>query len=54
MALETSAEAPVPVRTVLQAVGGWISKLGRIWVEGQIAECKIGRASCRERVLVAV
>jgi len=40
MALETSAEAPVPVRTVLQAVGGWISKLGRIWVEGQIAEAK--------------
>jgi exodeoxyribonuclease VII large subunit len=25
---------------VLQAVGGWIGKLGRIWVEGQIAECK--------------
>jgi exodeoxyribonuclease VII large subunit len=40
MALETSAEAPVPVRTVLQAVGGWIGKLGRIWVEGQLAECK--------------
>src|ERR1700760_5003041 len=40
MALETSAEAPVPVRTVLQAVGGWISRLGRMWVEGQIAECK--------------
>jgi exodeoxyribonuclease VII large subunit len=40
MALETTAEAPVPVRTVLQAVGGWIGKLGRIWVEGQIAECK--------------
>jgi exodeoxyribonuclease VII large subunit len=40
MALETSAEAPVPVRTVLQAVGGWIGRLGRIWVEGQIAECK--------------
>src|SRR5246127_2407172 len=40
MALETSAEAPVPVRTVLQAVGGWIARLGRIWVEGQIAECK--------------
>ena len=40
MALETSAEAPVPVRTVLQAVGQWIGKLGRIWVEGQIAECK--------------
>src|SRR6202161_837551 len=40
MALETSAEAPVPVRTVLQAVSGWIGKLGRIWVVGQIAECK--------------
>src|SRR5271165_1626228 len=40
MALETSAESPVPVRTVLQLVGGWIGKLGRVWVEGQIAECK--------------
>jgi exodeoxyribonuclease VII large subunit len=38
MALETSAESPVPVRTVLQLVGGWISRLGRIWVEGQITE----------------
>lgn len=25
---------------MLQLVGGWISRLGRIWVEGQIAECK--------------
>src|SRR6202161_336803 len=40
MALETSAEAPVPVRTVRETVSGWIGKLGRIWVEGQIAECK--------------
>ncbi|GAA0945793.1 exodeoxyribonuclease VII large subunit [Actinocorallia libanotica] len=38
MALQTSAEAPVPVRTVLQLVGGWIGRLGRIWVEGQITE----------------
>ncbi|MCW2887742.1 MAG: exodeoxyribonuclease large subunit [Streptosporangiaceae bacterium] len=38
MAMETSPESPVPVRTVLQAVGGWIGKLGRIWVEGQITE----------------
>src|SRR5918992_121217 len=38
MALETSAESPVPVRTVLQLVGGWITRLGRIWVEGQITE----------------
>jgi len=38
MALETSAESPVPVRTVLRLVGDWITRLGRIWVEGQIAE----------------
>ena len=41
MALETSAEAPVPVRTVLQLVGGWIGRLGRVWVEGQIAESAV-------------
>ncbi len=41
MALETSAESPVPVRTVLALVGGWIGRLGRVWVEGQIAECAI-------------
>jgi len=40
MALESSVESPVPVRTVLQLVGGWIGRLGRVWVEGQIAECK--------------
>jgi exodeoxyribonuclease VII large subunit len=40
MALETSAESPVPVRTVLQLVSSWIGRLGRVWVEGQIAECK--------------
>jgi exodeoxyribonuclease VII large subunit len=41
VSLETSAEAPVPVRTVLQLVGGWVGKLGRVWVEGQIAECAV-------------
>jgi exodeoxyribonuclease VII large subunit len=41
VSLDTSAEAPVPVRTVLQLVGGWIGKLGRVWVEGQIAECAV-------------
>jgi exodeoxyribonuclease VII large subunit len=38
MALETSAEAPVPVRTVMRLVGDWVGRLGRVWVEGQIAE----------------
>jgi exodeoxyribonuclease VII large subunit len=38
MPLETSADSPVPVRTVLRLVGEWIGRLGRVWVEGQIAE----------------
>ncbi len=38
MALETTPESPVPVRTVLRLVGEWVSRLGRVWVEGQIAE----------------
>ena len=41
MALDTSAESPVPVRTVLQLVSGWIGRLGRVWVEGQIAELAV-------------
>jgi exodeoxyribonuclease VII large subunit len=41
VALDTSAESPVPVRTVLQLVGGWIGRLGKVWVEGQIAECAV-------------
>jgi exodeoxyribonuclease VII large subunit len=36
--LETSEHAPVPVRTVLRLVGEWIGRLGKVWVEGQIAE----------------
>jgi len=38
MPLETTADAPIPVRTVLRLVGEWIGRLGRVWVEGQIAE----------------
>jgi exodeoxyribonuclease VII large subunit len=38
MGFETSPESPAPVRTVLNLVGGWIGKLGRIWVEGQITD----------------
>jgi exodeoxyribonuclease VII large subunit len=45
VALDTSAESPVPVRTVLQLVGGWIGRLGRVWVEGQIAECAVRGAT---------
>jgi len=38
MPLDSSADSPVPVRTVLRLAGEWIGRLGRIWVEGQIAE----------------
>ena len=38
MAMESSAEEPLPVRTVSRALGDWIHRLGRIWVEGQVTE----------------
>lgn len=38
MALTTSAEAPIPVGEVSRLIGGWIDRLGAVWVEGQIAQ----------------
>ncbi|MHB8340832.1 MAG: exodeoxyribonuclease VII large subunit [Mycobacteriales bacterium] len=38
MSLESSAEHPLPVRTVARAIGEWIARLGRVWVEGQVTE----------------
>lgn len=38
MALETSAEQPVPVRTIARLIGDWVDRLGRVWVEGQVAQ----------------
>ncbi|MFF4663258.1 exodeoxyribonuclease VII large subunit [Streptomyces sp. NPDC001282] len=38
MALQTSAEAPLPVGEVSQLIGGWIDRLGAVWVEGQITQ----------------
>jgi exodeoxyribonuclease VII large subunit len=37
-ATTSSAEAPWPVRVVSQKISGWISKLGWIWVDGQVAQ----------------
>jgi exodeoxyribonuclease VII large subunit len=39
--LETSAESPVPVRTVARLLGDYIGRLGRVWVEGQVAELRV-------------
>ncbi|MEU6401452.1 exodeoxyribonuclease VII large subunit [Streptomyces sp. NPDC046985] len=38
MALSTSPEAPVPVGEVSRLIGGWIDRLGAVWVEGQITQ----------------
>ena len=38
MALDTSADTPIPVAKVSQLIGGWISRLGAVWVEGQITQ----------------
>jgi exodeoxyribonuclease VII large subunit len=38
MPLESSAESPLPVRTVAKAIGDWIGRLGRVWVDGQVTE----------------
>ncbi|HVA61036.1 MAG TPA: exodeoxyribonuclease VII large subunit [Mycobacteriales bacterium] len=38
MALESSAEAPLPVRTVALALTRWVARLGRVWVEGQVTD----------------
>ncbi len=36
--LESTAEQPLPVRTIARAIGEWVGRLGRVWVEGQITE----------------
>ena len=38
MALNTSVETPIPVGEVSRLIGGWIDRLGAVWVEGQITQ----------------
>jgi exodeoxyribonuclease VII large subunit len=38
VAVETSPDQPIPVRTVARHIAEWVSRLGRVWVEGQITE----------------
>ncbi|QLJ05171.1 exodeoxyribonuclease VII large subunit [Streptomyces sp. NEAU-sy36] len=38
MALKTTPEAPLPVGEVSRLIGGWIDRLGAVWVEGQITQ----------------
>ena len=36
--LESSPEAPLPLRRISQALADWIGRLGEVWVEGQVAQ----------------
>ena len=36
--LESSAEAPLPLRRISQAIAEWVGRLGEVWVEGQVAQ----------------
>ena len=38
MAQQSSPEAPLPVRTVSRLIGEWVTRLGRVWVEGQVTQ----------------
>jgi exodeoxyribonuclease VII large subunit len=38
MAVQTSADVPIPVGEVSRLIGGWIDRLGAVWVEGQITQ----------------
>ncbi|MEU3354227.1 exodeoxyribonuclease VII large subunit [Streptomyces sp. NPDC037389] len=38
MAAQTSPDAPIPVGEVSRLIGGWIDRLGAVWVEGQITQ----------------
>jgi exodeoxyribonuclease VII large subunit len=38
MPLETTPETPIPVRQVVTMIGGWIDRLGAVWVEGQVIQ----------------
>jgi exodeoxyribonuclease VII large subunit len=38
MAVNTSADAPLPVGEVSRLIGSWIERLGAVWVEGQITQ----------------
>jgi exodeoxyribonuclease VII large subunit len=35
---KSSADEPWPVRVVSQKIGAWVSKLGWVWVDGQVAQ----------------
>lgn len=51
MALDSSADSPVPVRTVSRLIGEWVGQLGAVWMEGQVAQFR-RRQGARNQFLV--
>jgi exodeoxyribonuclease VII large subunit len=39
--LENSEEKPLPVRVISEAIGEYISRLGQVWIEGELSEVKV-------------
>ncbi len=39
--LETSIDAPVPVRVISESIGQYLSKLGPVWIEGELSEVTV-------------
>ena len=39
--LETSADSPVAVRVVSEAIGEYLSRLGSVWIEGELSEVTV-------------
>lgn len=46
MALETSPDAPAPLRQISQLIADYIGRLGAVWVEGEIAQLNRRRGIC--------
>jgi len=39
--LETSADSPTPVRVISEAIGDYLSRLGAVWIEGELSEVTV-------------
>lgn len=46
MALDTSADAPAPLRQISQLLDGYIGRLGAVWVEAEIAQLTRRQGIC--------
>lgn len=46
MALQTSPEAPAPLRRISALMADWIGRMGAIWVEGEVAQLNRRQGIC--------